>query len=452
MSYLHPIWPDAPSEEQMESGYVLSQRALSLAKKDNEKLYGAALAAFYAKSDKKKPERLIDFEKGWAEAHNKLPDDPEAELFYGLFRLATVSPADKTYVVQKEVGASTERLMMKYPNHPGAFHYTIHAYDVPPLAANAIQTARNYGKIAPEIPHALHMPSHIFTRKGLWNESIEWNARSAKAAMRVPVQGKFSGQAYHALDYMAYAYLQIGNDDKAKEIIASFDTIKNPQITPVAAYSLGATPSRYAMENHLWAEAAATPVPDTSYFPWQKFPQYEALRYFARGIGGARSGKLDIAKDAASNLERIYAGFGDAPDKKYWKDQVNIQRIAVNAWVAFASGDKEQGLTLMKESADLEEKTEKNPVSPGELLPARELLGDMYLEMKMPKEALAEYQKSLDSRPNRFNTLYGAGKAAEALNDREVATNYYAQLIALQGDSPSKRERSLHAQQMLAGG
>ena len=451
MTYIHPLWPDAPSEEQLESGYVLSQKALSLAKKPNEKLYGAALASFYQKSDKKKAERLADFEKGWAQAHMELPDDPEAELFYALFKLSTASPADKTFAVQKEVGASTEALLLKYPNHPGAFHYTIHAYDVPPLSAKALHAARNYGKVAPEIPHALHMPSHIFTRLGLWQESIDWNGRSAKASLRLPVDGKVSHHAFHAYDYMAYAYLQQGNDDKAREILNGIDTLKDPfYATPATAYAIGALPSRIPLENHLWAEAAAVPLPDTNVIPWKKWPQYEALRYFARGIGGARSGKLDVANDAAAQLEKIYSNFGDAPENKYWKDQVNIQRIAVNAWIAYANDDKQKALALMQESADLEEATQKNPVSPGELLPAREMLGDMYMEMNQPQKALAEYQKSLESRPNRFNSLYGAGKAAEEINDHATAQNYYSQLVAIQGDTPSKRERYMYAQKAVS--
>ncbi|HUR29831.1 MAG TPA: hypothetical protein VMZ69_00295, partial [Saprospiraceae bacterium] len=326
----------------------------------------------------------------------------------------------------------------------------IHANDAPPLADKALVAARGYGKIAPEIPHALHMPSHIFTRLGLWKESIEWNTRAAKAAEKSMVNGKYSHHSFHSLDYMTYAYLQLGNDEKVHELLNYFDTISlKSAISPQTAYAFAAIPSRLPLENHDWAAAAAVPIPDTSAFPWKNFRQYEALRYFARGIGGARSNKMAVANEAAATLENIYTQFGDAPENKYWKDQVNIQRIAVNAWIAFASGDKAKALSLMKESADLEEATQKNPVSPGELLPARELLGDMFMEMKKPAEALAEYQKSLVSRPNRFNSLYGAGLAAEEMKDLETAKNYYSQLIAMQGETPSKRDRALHAQEML---
>ena len=452
MTYIHPLWPDVPSEEQMESGYVLSQRALALAKKPNEKLYGAALASYYEKSDKKKAERLAAFQNGWATAHTELPADAEAELFYDLFRLSTASPGDKTFAVQKEVGASTERLLQKYPNHPGAYHYTIHAYDVPPLATKALEVARNYGKIAPEIPHALHMPSHIFTRLGLWPESIEWNARSAKAALRLPINNMVSPHAFHAYDYMVYAYLQQGQDEKVQEILASIDTLKSSfMINPASAYALAALPSRQPLENHQWSEAVKVSLPDTSKVSIKKYPQYEALVYFARGIGGARGGNPEAATEAATQLEKIYNGLGEAPENKYWRDQVNIQRIAVNAWISFAKGEKDIALTQMKESAALEAATQKNPISPGELLPAGELLGDMLMEMNKPAEALAAYQKSLESRPNRFNSLYGAGKAAEASGQTAVASDFYSQLIALNGDTPSKRDRATYARAHVDG-
>jgi tetratricopeptide (TPR) repeat protein len=453
MTYIHPLWPDVPSAEQMENGYVLAQRALGLAKNPNEKLYGAALAAYYEKGDKNKPARLAAFEQGWKQTHEQLPDDPEAELFYNLFRLSTVSPGDKTFAVQKEVGAATEALLEKYPNHPGAFHYSIHAYDVPPLAPKALTAARNYGKIAPEIPHALHMPSHIFTRLGLWQESIDWNSRSAKAALRMPINGQVSSHAFHALDYMTYAHLQFGEDEKALAIIQGLDTLSDKPYfsNPATAYAVAAMPARIPLENHHWEKAALLPDPDTSKIQWKKYPQYEALTYFAKGIGGARSKNLDVARASASQLERIYTELGDAVENKYWKDQVNIQRLAVNAWIAYAEGDKAKGLQLMNESADLEEATQKNPVSPGELLPARELLGDMLMELNMPGEALAAYQKSLESRPNRFNSIYGAGKAAEVAGQQETAKSFYAQLISLKGQTPSTRDRVAYAQKRAAG-
>ena len=452
MTYIHPLWPDHLTEDQMTRGYILSQKALSLAKKPNEKLYGAALAAFYQKGDLAKPDRLSAFQKGWVEAHAQLPDDPEAELFNGLFRLAVVSPADKTFAIQTEVGASAERLLAKYPDHPGAFHYAIHAYDVPPLATKALNVARNYGKIAPEIPHALHMPSHIFTRLGLWDESIEWNTRSAKAALRLPYGDKVSPHVFHALDYLVYAHLQYGEDDKARDIVKGVDTLTLAYfVSPVTAYSLAAMKARLALENRKWEEAANLPIPDTSKFAWSKFPQYEALIYYARGIGGARSGKPEIANQSLERLDQLQKNLGDTPQTKYWHDQIEAEKLAVKAWIAFATNHKDDGLALIKQAADLEDATQKNPVSPGELLPIREQAGDMLMEMGQPKEALVHYRQTNTTRPNRFNTVYGAAKAAEESGDAAAAKEFYAKLLSLKGDEPTNREQFAYAEKMVNG-
>jgi Tetratricopeptide repeat len=449
MAYIHPLWPDIPTEKEMESGFIHTQKALALAKNDKEKLYGEALAAYFEKGTKTKPERMAMFQQGLAKATEQLPDDPEIALFNGLYRLAIVSPADKSFTVQKEVGELAEKYLAMYPDHPGAFHYAIHAYDVPPLASKALAVARSYGKIAPEIPHALHMPSHIFTRLGYWQESIEWNARSAKAAARLPYHGEVSPHMFHALDYEVYALLQLGEDKTAKEIKASFDTITAPlHVNGAAAYALAAIPARIPLEDHHWDEAAAIPLPDTSYFPWKKFPQWEALTHYARGLGAARSGKADIAQSSLTRMMDLQKALGDAPATKYWYDQMEAQMTVIKSWMAYGAGNKEEGLALLKQAADLEDSTVKNPVSPGELLPARELLGDMLIEMKNPKEALMAYEKSLESRPNRFNSLYGAGLAAEASGDMNKAKAYFTRVLELKGATASSRERLDHARKV----
>lgn len=446
LSYIHPLWPDQLSAEQLDLGYTHSQKALALAKNEKEKLYGEALASFYQKNDITKAQRIAEFQKGWTVAHEQLPGDPEAELFHGLFTLATASPTDKSYTIQKEVGNMAERLLKKYPNHPGGFHYAIHAYDVPPMADRALKYAREYGKVAPEIPHALHMPSHIFTRMGLWDESIEWNTRSAKAALRTTHQNSVSTQAFHAMDYMTYAYLQKGEDDKALEIWNSLDTLTHTyEVAPATAYAIGAMPGRIALERQNWQQAANVPEPDTNQFAWNKFPQYKALRYYTRGIGSARMDNVADAHDALAHIDDILKILGSKPENKYWYDQVMIQKLAVSGWIAYASNDKSKAIDLLKQAADLEDGTTKNPVTPGELLPAREQLGDLYLELKMPKEALEAYQTSLASHPNRYNTLYGAGKAAEGVKNTTLAKEYFSQLKSLIADNHSKRERSDYA-------
>ena len=448
MTFIHPLWPDAPSEKDMELGYVLSQKALALAKKDKEKLYGAAVAAYYIKSSKIKSERLADMQSGWHAAHDQFPDDPEAELFNGLFRLSTASPNDKTYTIQKEVGAMAERLMVKYPDHPGAFHYAIHAYDTPALADKAIAVARKYGKIAPEIPHALHMPSHIFTRVGYWQESIDWNARSLKAAER---SGYGDHHNYHSADYMVYAMLQFGEDEQARAIWNHVDkTPAAESVTPSVAYGIAAMPARLELEGHHWEAASKIANPDTATFPWKKYPQYEALYYAAQGIGAARSGNLEKGKVALDKLTQIQVALGDAPQNKYWNGQVEIQKVTVAAWNALAAGNKEEAVALMTQAADLEDGTTKNPVSPGSLLPARELLGDMLMEINRPKDALAAYEQSLVNNPNRYNTYLGAALAAEKMKDMNKAKEYCEKLIALKGEFPSKRESLEHAREVVA--
>ena len=453
MAYIHPLWPDVLSEKEMESGYTLSQKALGLAKNDKEKLYGTALASFYQKGEKSKGERLAAFQQGWAQATAQLPDDPEAALFNGLFRLGTVSPGDKSFTVQREVGEMAEAYMAKYPDHPGAFHYAIHAYDVPPLAERAIKVARSYGKIAPEIPHALHMPSHIFTRLGYWQESIDWNARSAKAAEKQPYANEVSPHFFHAVDYEVYAMLQQGNDEGARQIAKNLDTITAPlNVAATTAYALAAIPGRIQLEKHLWAEAAKVPLPDTSKFNWKKFPQWEGLIHYARGLGAARSGNKETAEKALARLTELQTKLGNTPQTKYWFDQMEAQKTSITAWMTFADGKKTEAIALMSVAADLEDATVKNPVSPGELLPCRELLGDMYMEMKKYPEALTAYETCLQSRPNRFNSLFGAGMAAEKSGNSTKADTYYQQLVTVNGNAPCTREELEHAKKALAPG
>lgn len=451
MTYIHPLWPDVLTEEQLEMGYTLSQRALALAKKPKETLYGEALASFYVKDALSKAERIAAFQKGWASAHEQLPDDVEAELFNALFRLAQLSPADKSFAVNAEVGATAERLLVKYPDHPGGFHYGIHAYDVPPMANKALVLARNYGKLAPELPHALHMPSHIFTRLGYWKESIEWNARSAAAALKMPNMGKVSPHAFHAMDYMVYAHLQYGEDERAAAIVNSIDTITLPIFAnPASAYAIAAMRSRLALESHDWKAAAQLPDPDTASFPWKKFPQYEGMVYYAKGIGAARSGQTDMAREYIQKMETLKSNLGTSPQTTYWLDQLDLQQQTVQAWITCAEGNKDLALNQILKAADMEDNTQKNPISPGELIPVREQAADMMMEMKKPKEALVHYQTNDRLRPNRFHTIHGIASSAEQTGDMDLARNYYQKLVDLKGSEGSKRKEYQHASDMLA--
>ena len=447
MTYIHPVWPDVPSEERMDRGWFLSQTALNLAKTEKEKLYGTALASYYESGeDLTEYERLISYKKGWKQASEMLPEDIEARLFHVLTRIATVSPDDKSLTEQREAGAIAEKVLEEIPDHPGGYHYAIHAYDYPPLAFDALRVARGYSEIAPEIPHALHMPSHIFTRLGKWDESIEMNLRSAAAALKFPIDGKISGQYFHALDYLVYAYLQNSRYEEAQNIATGLDTLETSfQLHPATAYMLGAIKGRIALEYQSWTDAANISTEYQSKFSWDKFPQYEALVYFAKGIGGGRSSNPDIAKISYEKLDDLQISLGNSKSNQYWKNQIEVQKTVVKAWQMYAEKDMEKAKEMMFLAAKLEDATEKSPVTPGELLPVREMLGDLLLELNNPEEALLQYELALEKNPNRFNSLYGAGISAELIGDKNKAKDYFTTMIDLSGNSDLTRERLVYA-------
>ena len=450
MTYIHPLWPDIPDEKTLNDGFVLSQNALKLADTEKEKLYGAAVASFFEDGlNKSEPERLAAIRIGWKTAEDELPDDIEAKMFSVLSMLATVSPSDKSYKVQLEAGVICEEVMKIILDHPAAFHYAIHAYDYPPLAPMAIKVAREYYKVAPEVPHALHMPTHIFTRLGYWQESVDLNLRSASAAWKMPVDGKISNHYFHALDYLVYAYLQQSHYDKAKEISELLDTLHGRyQPMPQVAYALGAIHGRLALEYQNWEEAASLSFTHLD-FPWKNFPQYEALIYYAKGIGAGRSKNLEIAEQSLEKLIELQKAFTDVASNKYWINQIEIQRKVVEAWELYAQNEMKKSLEMMNAAADLEDATSKNPVTPGSLLPAREMLGDLYMELNRSKKALIQYEISLRNNPNRFNTLYGAGKSAELSGDNQKAKYYFNELLKLNKDSNLTRPQIVYARNFV---
>ena len=451
MTIVHPLWPEIPSEQELKEGYILSQSALNLADTKKEKFYGSAIASYFKDAlNKTEQERLLSYYDGWKFASEELPEDLEARLFYVLMMLVTAQPGDKTYAVQREAGSIAEETLEIIPDHPGGYHYAIHAYDVPPLAPQALKVARNYYKIAPELPHALHMPTHIFTRLGFWSESIELNLRSADAALLIPVNGQISAQYFHALDYLTYAYLQLSDFEKAEQIVTLVDTLSETfQPSPISAYAIAAIQGRLALEYRNWNEAESLTVnhPD---FPWKNFPQYEALVYYANGIGAGRNKNAEIANQSLQKLEKLQNIFLDAESNKYWINQIEIQKKVVEAWKLYAMNEMEKSLEIMIAAADLEDATSKNPVTPGSLLPAREMLGDLYLELMQPEEALKEYELSLKNNPNRFNALYGAGRSAEMIGDKKKAEYYFNELLKLDMGSDSVRPQIIYAREYLS--
>jgi tetratricopeptide (TPR) repeat protein len=450
MTYIHPLWSDAPSKEDFETGQSLIDKAAAHGKKtDREDAYIEAVAAYYEMGwNKKETKNLQSFEAGWKKVYQKFPMDVEAASFYALAHMATASPGDKTYKKQKQAGSIVEKVLTQVPDHPGAHHYLIHAYDYPPTAPKALNVARSYGEIAPDIPHALHMPTHIFTRVGLWQESIIMNKRSAAAALRHPAGSEISLHYPHALDYLAYAYLQQADDRRARQVMAEIlDKSGSYQSHIAASYAFTAIPARFALERQQWEDAAALKPSLPKNYSMDNFPAMEAVTYFARALGAARSGNLTKANQAFEKL----TAFQKRAEKNsaYWAKQIEIQRLSAMAWIMYQEGKKNEALMVMRQSAELESSTEKHPVTPGEILPARELLGDMLLDMGRYGEARSEYETALKRSPNRLNSLFGAGLAAELGHD-EHAELYYRKIVEMTDTVATDREQVKHARRYIA--
>jgi tetratricopeptide (TPR) repeat protein len=385
----------------------------------------------------------------------RFPEDHEASIFYALTLLATAPPSDTTYANQKKAAEILNGLLDKEPQHPGVAHYLIHSFDYPALASLALPAARSYAKIAPSSPHALHMPSHIFTRLGLWQESIESNLASADAARRRVARvkpGAASFDALHALDYLEYAYLQIGDEAKARRVVdeaATAKTFDEPSFA--AGYALAAIPARLALERRRWEEAARLEEPKVD-LPWDRFIYAPAISSFAQALGAARSGQPDRARAALSRLAEVRDRLVKTPipGPYDWAGEIEAMRLAASAWIAWADGKKEEALSQARAAADLEDRTGKHPVTPGSVLPARELLADMLREAGKPADALVEYEASLRETPNRWNGLFGVARSAELSGDPAKARRFYAKLVENCGDRQPEREELRLARNYLS--
>lgn len=436
MTQLNPLWAPA-TEEKIAKGWEAIQNADG-ASSENEQAHINALKSYYETTrEDGYREGLKVWERELEEVHQKYPDDINAGAFYGLSMLATASPDDDSFSKQRKAGALLEELFSDAPEHPGLYHYIIHAYDNPVLAENGVEFAHEYDKLAPNVPHALHMPSHIFVRIGNWDETIEWNRRSADAALEQPVGDHTSMHHAHALDYMMYGYLQKGQDGKAKEVLDELTSIDNYQPHFGAAYGIAAANARYALERRDWEEATNLD-PQNYNFPWEDFPQYEAIFEWAGGLGAAKTGELNEAREHAESLKELHQKTVDIGED-YWALLVDVQRKTVEAWILQKEGNHDDAMELMREAADQEDSVDKNPVTPSEVLPARELLGDMYMLNDMPEEALSAYETALEISPNRFHSLYGAGKAAEMAGKSDVANKYYTMLTEFVVPGESER-------------
>jgi hypothetical protein len=391
------------------------------ARTQRERDYIDALAILYTDYDKTPyGTRLQGYLKAMEGLAQRYPDDDEAQVLYAIALNASASPADKTYAQQLKGAAILEPISQRLPNHPGVAHYLIHLYDYPALAAKGLKAANVYAKIAPAAPHAQHMPSHIYTRVGHWNESIAANLASVKAARA----DRAMHDQLHGQDYLVYAYLQMAQDRDAQAVIEDISQTKVEPVTFVGPFAIAASSARYMIERGDWAGAAQLAVPET------RFGHVAAITHFARALGAARAGNPDAAQADIDKLAALREQLRGA-NVAYWAEQVDIQRQVANAWQLFARGKHDDALKAMATAADLEDKTEKHPVTPGPLAPARELYGAMLLDRGMAKEALAAFQTSQAKEPNRFHGYAGAAMAAEKLGDTAVAKANYEKLIAL---------------------
>ncbi len=467
MTWWHPIWTP-PRPDEMSAGKAAIEKAMALnAGTDRERGFITALNVYYNTPDSSNAgaigqschgpvgprDRVIAYEKAMHQLRDKYPDDFEIEAFYAFAVLAAgyAMPNDTTLSKQLEAAALLEKLWKQNPNHPGVVHYLIHCYDYPALAQRGLAAAQSYASIAPWVPHALHMPSHIFTRLGMWDESIAANGASAEASRAYAAmrhRDATEAEELHALDYMAYSYLQEARDTEAKKIVDLAAKVRktNPELEFSAAYALAAIPTRYAFERNDWASAATLTVPNLPH--WSSFPFMEALIEYGHALGRAHTGDLDGARKAIARMQQLRDATKD-PKFDYFKNHLDLQMQAASAWVAASEGKKSEAIEMLRRAADAEDILGKHPVSPGAFVPIREQLGSLLLEGGQSKEAQREFEAALKIYPGRFRGLYGAARAAEQNGDKESASRYYAKLAAQTTKAASSRDELNHVREFL---
>ncbi len=431
----------APPAKNLAEGAAAIDKGRALgAKTERERDYLDALAKMYTDYDKVDHRtRVLAYLKAMDALAQRYPDDDEAQIHYALALNVGASPADKTYANQLKGAAILEKIWTRQPDHPGVAHYLIHLYDTPALAGKGLDAARRYAKIAPGAAHAQHMPSHIFTRMGYWQESIASNI----VAARVATEAKDLHDELHSMDYLVYAYLQLGQDKKASAVIDEMNTVTGFTETFLPGpYALAASPARYALERGNWKEAAELSVRPSP------LAHVQAITHFARALGAARSGNPQAAKADIARLADLRDKLREAKDA-YWSAQVDIQWQVASAWLLYAEARHEEALKAMSAAADAEDLTEKHPVTPGVPVPARELYGTMLLERGLATEALAAFEATLKKEPNRLGAYAGAAKAAEKSGDVAKAREYYEKVVAIAGDADQTRTEVADARGFL---
>lgn len=452
MTWYHPIW-EPPTPEELAQGSTAIERALAISTgSPREKDFIAALSAFY-RDWKSIPHRTraTAYEAAMMRMHERYADDDEVTIFYALSILGNLDQTDVAYVKQKQAAKLLNGILPRNPNHPGVAHYLIHGYDYPALAELALPAARAYAKIAPDAPHALHMPSHIFTRLGLWDDSIKSNIASAKSAQdRVERlhPGTGSSGRLHAADYLVYAYLQQARDSSAKRVLQEMAGLTNlDEQSQQAAYAFAATPQRFALERHDWKASAQLEL-SPKWFDWSRYPQFEAVAHYGRALGAARAGNATLARSEVATLTDLQKRIPAAQGYD-WSKAIAIQREIVESVLSFTEGQKQTALAALRRAADQEDSVDKNAITPGVLLPAREILGELLLESGASADALTAFEASLKIAPHRFNSVAGAARAAMQTGDRAKARAYWVDLARLGEHAESPRPELAQARAFL---
>ena len=444
----NPLVPPFPPANLKAGSEAIQQGKAAKAQTPHEAEYLAAIEVFYKDYDKIDHKTRAElYEQAMRRLHEHYPEDSEAAIFYALALNGAVDFNDKNYTKQLKAAAILNEEAKKQPNHPGIAHYLIHSYDFAPLAAMCVSTAQLYDKIAPAAPHALHMPSHIYSILGMWEDSIRSNL-AAKAAADDYAAKNFPDKTHfsisHVLDFMMVAYLQTAKDHEAKQVVDTLPQLKPFNVTILGSdTALAAIPARFALERGQWQETAQLPVRDSQY------PAAQAITYFARALGAARSGNAAGARGEIAHLDEIETKLTVAKNE-YWADQTRIQKQAAAAWVAFIDGQRDGALAAMRQAADLDDASEKNVAMENKLVPIRVLLGELYMQAGMPREALREFEASDRVMPNRFRTIAGAAAAARAIGSADTAKRYYRALTVLTAGSDGDRPEISQARSYLA--
>jgi tetratricopeptide (TPR) repeat protein len=444
MTLFQPLWPTRPQLEARKQGWEAVQKAKDLQPPtQREQLLVAAVEAFFLE-----PEasdywlRIRRWEESMGKAHAAFPEDTEVAAFYALARLATAPSNAVSRSNADEAAGILLRIYERHPDHPGAMHYLVHANDVPGRERESLQITGKYESVAPRNPHALHMPTHIYTRLGDWDGVIRGNLRAAEAALehRAGARGEFVWDEFpHAIEYLVYGYLQKGADAAAAEQLKRLRGTEKLEPTFKTAFHLASTQARYALERHAWDEAAQVIPREPQFLEWDRFPWPEAISQFAHGLGAAHTGNLGEVDAASARLDVLEAAARKAGEDLFARN-IRVLRLELDAWQAHVKRQTQASVSLMREAAELEVSTPKHAVTPGPTLPAHELLGDLLMQQKQPQEALAAYKRSLELYPKRFNGLLGAARAARALGDKTLARTLYQELLESAGGATRQSE------------